>query len=193
MIASIYKITNTVNDKFYIGFTTKHINRRFSGHIYDSKVSNRPICRAIRKYGSNAFRIEAIYQSRDITHTLNVMESHFIAELNPHYNVTLGGEGVIGYKHTPDTIEKCRLSMLGKTHSEETKRKMSQTRKGYKPSNKTILASISKCAHPVIVNNINFKSKNSAAKYLHNKYKLSRNTALRRIESGIRDFGSIAL
>lgn len=193
MTATIYKITNLVNSKFYVGFTTKPINRRLAGHLYESKLSNRPICRAIRKYGIDSFKIEEIYQSKDHIHTLNVMEPYFISKLTPHYNVTLGGEGVLGYKHNQDTIEKCRQSMLGKTHSEETKFRMSQSRKGRIPSNSTLQASIAKCSHPIVIDNIKFQSKNSAAKYLHNKYNLSRNTALRRIASGVMDFRSISL
>lgn len=58
----IYKITNKVNNKFYIGQTIHSIEERFNRHINDA-LSNRldtHLARAIRKYGKNNFIIEKI-------------------------------------------------------------------------------------------------------------------------------------
>lgn len=50
----IYKITNTINGKCYIGQTTSNINKRWSQHIYNAKTQSQK-CRflenAIKKYG----------------------------------------------------------------------------------------------------------------------------------------------
>jgi group I intron endonuclease len=96
-IYSIYKATNTINGKLYIGFTKNGLGR-IHGHR-NAKRANNPFHNALRKYGMEAFTWEIIYQSKDQDHTLNVMESYFIAEYNSHidavdsngYNSTTGG------------------------------------------------------------------------------------------------------
>nr|DAN84845.1 MAG TPA: intron associated endonuclease [Caudoviricetes sp.] len=58
----IYKITNDINNKIYIGQTNKPAKKRFQRHIQDA-VSNRldtHLARAIRKYGKEHFHIEVI-------------------------------------------------------------------------------------------------------------------------------------
>ena len=34
-MAYIYKITNTINEKVYIGETTRPVNRRWNEHVYE--------------------------------------------------------------------------------------------------------------------------------------------------------------
>jgi group I intron endonuclease len=55
----IYFVTNTVNDKMYIGMT-KHPDKRWREHVKDAITlkSKRPICRAIRKYGADKFAFD---------------------------------------------------------------------------------------------------------------------------------------
>lgn len=96
-IYSIYKATNTINGKIYIGFTKNGL-RRARSHIYSRKTNNF-FHNAIRKYGPENFSWEIIYQSKDLNHTLNTMESYFICEYNSFidfknsngYNLTIGG------------------------------------------------------------------------------------------------------
>jgi len=96
-IYSIYKITNTINNKVYIGFT-KNPNIRLNNHkTYSTRKKNK-FYNAICKYGWDCFVFEIIYQSLDGEHCLNNMESHFINEYNSYfdgYNSTLGGEGTL--------------------------------------------------------------------------------------------------
>jgi hypothetical protein len=97
IIYSIYKATNIINKKVYIGFT-KYGLKRSQGHIF-SKKTNNPFHNALRKYGKESFTWEIIYQSIDQDHTLNVMEPYFIKEYNSYidfpnsngYNATPGG------------------------------------------------------------------------------------------------------
>ena len=56
MFYVIYKITNTVNDKFYIGITSEGLDHRFKGHCKRAKFgSTTNFHKALRKYGSDAF------------------------------------------------------------------------------------------------------------------------------------------
>ena len=62
MEGRIYKITNQVNGKFYIGKTIKTLKNRFHNHCYDAlkRDSTTYFHRAIRKYGKENFILEEI-------------------------------------------------------------------------------------------------------------------------------------
>ena len=130
-----------MNDKVYIGFTSRWPNR-ISGHDYDrryNKSDNKAFYNAIKKYGWDNFVWEAIYQSKDYEHTLKVMESHFINEYRSWvgfensngYNITKGGEGATGYKRTPELIESHRKQMTGRKQTREhIEKRMTKLRDG---------------------------------------------------------------
>jgi group I intron endonuclease len=91
MIYSIYKITNKVNNKVYIGFT-QNVDKRWKNH--SRSEYNRPLYNSIRKHGIDNFTFEIIYQSKDREHTLVEMEPFFIEEYNSYnngYNCVKGG------------------------------------------------------------------------------------------------------
>lgn len=95
-IYTVYKATNTKNNKVYVGFDSYWPNRQKS-HESASKKWDTKFYRAIRKYGFENFIWEVIYQSLEYEHTLKVMEPFFIHEhdsYNTGYNATLGGDGV---------------------------------------------------------------------------------------------------
>jgi group I intron endonuclease len=111
----IYKIKNKANKKEYVGQTTQDLEYRWKAHC--NKGSNCKILKAaINKYGEESFIIEKIEEchSQD---TLNEREEFWIKKLNslaPNgYNLMTGG--------------------AAPRHSEITKQKMSETRKGKHP------------------------------------------------------------
>ena len=126
---TIYRATNTINGKVYIGFTA-HWPQRINGHNYDRRygnAENKAFYNAINKYGWEAFEWDAIYQSHDFEHTLTVMEPHFINEHRSWvgfddcngYNITLGGEGTTGWKRSPKLVESHRQQMKGRKFTPE--------------------------------------------------------------------------
>ena len=148
IIYTIYKATNKVTGKCYIGFA-KDFERRKGRHKIEANCVGQPgyktyFHRSIRKYGWSNFYWSILYQSPELNYCKNVMENYFIVENNSYiksknsngYNMTLGGEGTFGYypTHTRESIEKIRSSSmgknLGKTHSDESKILMGQNRKG---------------------------------------------------------------
>jgi group I intron endonuclease len=144
-IYSIYKATNKINGKCYIGFAT-HWPKRKNGHKCCYKTEDNKFYRAIRKHGWNNFEWQLIYQSCDADHTLKIMEPHFIQEYNSYnegYNSTIGGEGLRGYVFTEEDKKKIsegvkgNKNLLGYKFSEESKRKMSQSKIGQKRSEET--------------------------------------------------------
>ena len=74
----VYKITNTLNRKIYIGQTVQSLNNRWKQHLRDSKKDlDFPIYRAIKKYGPENFRIEEIDGANSLSE-LNYLETHYI-------------------------------------------------------------------------------------------------------------------
>ena len=110
----IYKITNKVNGKVYIGQTTKTLSVRFSNHCCPSNGC-RFLGSAIKKYGRENFTIEEIDHATSQEES-DLLEIKHIAECDSTnrkfgYNIEKGGDG------------RC-------IHSEETRRKISLGRKG---------------------------------------------------------------
>ena len=101
MKGKIYKISNDINNKIYIGQTVKTLAQRFAGHINESKNGGtRPICLAISKYGEEHFKIEEIEEC-DVS-LLNEREIYWISQYNSYekgYNATLGGLGCQVYDY----------------------------------------------------------------------------------------------
>lgn len=92
----IYKITNLVNNKVYIGLTTTSLQKRWNVHKCISKQKNSHLYNAIRKYGIHNFSIEQIDSTSDFK-KLGELERYYIAlydSQNPEkgYNITAGGE-----------------------------------------------------------------------------------------------------
>lgn len=103
----IYKTTNKINNKSYIGQTIKSLNERISTHLYYvNDGSNYLFHKAIRKYGKENFIWEIICECNS-KKELNEKEKFYIKFYNTKtpkgYNLTDGGEGMVGWHHTEKT------------------------------------------------------------------------------------------
>lgn len=95
---SIYLLRNLVNGKGYVGqHRTLNAKRRWLRHFTENEMAkNRPLHRAIRKYGASAFQRKVLWIGP--LSKLSEMEVFFIAELGTFidsgggYNLTTGGE-----------------------------------------------------------------------------------------------------
>jgi len=97
--AYIYKITNKINGKAYIGFTSRSVEERLQEHR--RAFGNKILYKAIRKYGWDNFTKEVIFESWDPKWCLNEIETFFIKIFDTYhngYNMTFGGEGTLGYE-----------------------------------------------------------------------------------------------
>ena len=144
MYGYIYKITNLVNGKIYIG---KKVSSTFLENKYLG--SGTLLQEAIKKYGKNEFQVELLEECSDKPE-LGEKEIYWIATLNAQdknigYNIANGGEGGGGRKGHPMTeatkqkmkatvknrtperrqeiSQMCRERQLGRIPSEETREK----------------------------------------------------------------------
>lgn len=96
-MAYIYKITNQINGKIYIGKTLKDISSRWKEHCRTAKKAcceKRPLYMAINKYGIENFKIEQVEECADTI--LNEREQYWIDyyhSFKTGYNMTKGGDG----------------------------------------------------------------------------------------------------
>lgn len=93
----IYRITNTVNNKVYIGLTTVSLEKRWNGHMNGARYNTKhPLYNAMRKYGVDNFIMEKIDETNDFEE-LGLLERKYIKEYDSTnrekgYNITHGGE-----------------------------------------------------------------------------------------------------
>lgn len=131
----VYKITNKITGKIYVGITNQGSGARYHHHWYESRIGEpSPIHRSMAKYGEENFTLEII-DFADTYEELKEKEKFWIKELNSTdrkigYNLTEGGDGTFGRMHSEETKEKIRQKSIGRKASEETKKKMSEMRKG---------------------------------------------------------------
>ena len=102
----IYKVTNSINGKVYVG-KTYNFEKRKREHIYDIE-DNLPFHRALKKYGIDNFVWEII-DTAESDEEIIEKEIYWIKQLNTciyekdswGYNVTLGGEGGVSWNSRP--------------------------------------------------------------------------------------------
>lgn len=136
-IYSIYKITNIVNGKVYIGFTSKMpAKERFYQHLSVAfcKNKNSYLYTAIRKYGKESFSFEILYQSTDRYYALEVVEPNLIKEYDSRnryvgYNIKSGGSCC---EHTEETKIKIGTASRNRKRLQETTDKIAAANRGKK-------------------------------------------------------------
>lgn len=127
----IYKVTNNINNRVYVGQTTKTIEERWSGHLRAARNNSQLLLhKAIRKYGESAFTIELLEICNNIER-LNELEVYYIGAFNAlskGYNLTSGGCGIRGYSHTESTKKKIGDALRDTRLSKEAIDKMKKAK-----------------------------------------------------------------
>ena len=143
----IYCIECAETNIKYIGQTFENFYRRWIFHkwnLKNNKHSNTYLQNAWNKYGEHNFKFYPI-ESFDINqkeiinkYKLDELEQYYIRKYNTFengFNLTTGGEkckmSPLSDEAKRKIGEKNRINMLGKKHTEETKRLMSESHKGY--------------------------------------------------------------
>lgn len=110
-IRYIYRITNKVNGKIYIGQTVEP-NKRWYQHRRDAAHPTMIIHHAIKKYGADAFIFEVIASCKtweDANEVETLLVSQYDSLVPNGYNVSFGG------MNAPKS-EAWKLSVSGKNH-----------------------------------------------------------------------------
>lgn len=151
----IYKITNTVNNKVYIGQTTRTITERYEEHLnHASNSVNRHLYDAMNHYGVESFIIESLEECEDTK--LNDRENYWISYYKSNdrsygYNMTSGGEGgntcanlseerkqmrsaaitskLSGRSQPKELVEKRVAKLRGQKRTEEQRQRFSEAQK----------------------------------------------------------------
>lgn len=108
------------NSVVYCGITTRSLHKRWTAH----RKSKFALGCAIRKYGEDAFSIEEIARSWSFD-DLKEFEKLLIEQYGTYapggYNLTRGGDGVLGIKFSEETLAQMSLSRKGIRWTEEQK------------------------------------------------------------------------
>ena len=133
----IYEIRNTVNGKRYIGSAVRFGNRwrQHAQSLARGDHHSIALQRAWSVYGPSAFQFNKLLAcSKD---NLLMYEQLCIDGYRPEYNCVQKAGSQLGYKHSDESRKRMSESrakdfspMKGKTHSAETKAKISESRKG---------------------------------------------------------------
>jgi hypothetical protein len=131
MLFTVYKITNKLNNKFYIGMhQTTNINDGYMG-------SGKRLHAAYKKYGIENFEKEILHIF-DNEQDMKNKEKELVVISEMSYNLCDGGKGGFGYINrtgkalrtgavlSEKTRQKISKSKLGFKHSDETKKKISE-------------------------------------------------------------------
>lgn len=105
MYGKIYLITNSINDKVYVGQTIQSVSKRFSSHKSSAKAGQAgALYNAMRKHGVENFQVE-ILEDNIKASALDCAEIEYIKKYNSFkkgYNNTIGGEGTSFYDFTDE-------------------------------------------------------------------------------------------
>lgn len=130
-----YHILNLVNKKLYIGSTNNLYKRMYEhyNNLIQNKHPNKHLQNAWNKYGEDNFRFFVNGINEDVSNLIS--DEQFRIDLfvkhSPDllYNINLTAGSVLGFKHSNETKKKLSESHLGKKPSEETRKRMSITRR----------------------------------------------------------------
>lgn len=140
----IYSIVNNINGYTYIGQTRQSFHRRYLHHRWKLRSGthdNQHLQNAWNLYGEDAFSfiVIEVVDNIDLIDDFEIKYIDIYRDMNLCYNIIDGGGGRSGVhlteEHKRKIGDKNRINMLGRKASEETKRKMSECRKG--KANKT--------------------------------------------------------
>jgi len=163
----IYKATNQINNKIYIGQTSGLLETRKRQHINRNNNNKIYFHNAIHKYGADNFSWEVI-RICDSIESLNAWEQYYILyykSIGECYNLRSGGKNSL---HSESTKKK--MSIAKQNMSEETKKKMSVAKQNIseETKKKMSIAHIGKKASEETKNKLRIINKRSWAKNKNN-------------------------
>ena len=139
MTRGIYCYTDKkTDDVIYIGKDSSiHKKKRDTEHKSPSNYNQQAINRVLQN-NPERYEYDTLVEGEIKEKILNGFEMSFIQRYNPQFNFTNGGDGTCGFKHSEESKKKISESQkgekgywYGKTFPEETKKKMSKNSSKY--------------------------------------------------------------
>ena len=145
--SGIYRWVNNINKKSYIG-SGVDLAKRLTSYYNKNKLKKnpRPIHNALLVYGHSNFTIEIL----EFCSKMDVInrEQYYLDLLKPEYNILKTAYSLLGFRHSPENIEKFKLRKIslnhkkllslihkGKIVSQETRNKLAIATTNYKKNN----------------------------------------------------------
>ena len=128
----VYKITNLINNKIYIG-SSKNYNKRKYMHLHNLKLNkhhNKHLQSSFNKYGECNFNFNIVEEC--LKEDLIKKEQYYIDTLKPEYNICKIAGSIEGIKRSEETKRKISESNKGKVLSKEARIKISKSLTGRK-------------------------------------------------------------
>ena len=173
---TIYKITNLINKKVYIGQTKQYYLDRQTQHKSHAKTgkSNHKLANAIRKYGENNFSIEIIEECPcSKLDEKEIYQINFYNAIEEGYNIKQGGQGICknfyeidNQKEIADYYYFCHNQLETCKHFNITEYKFRQILTKYNlPTDKTKYGQHTKESVKIVELNKIFDSETECAQY----------------------------
>ena len=140
----IYKITNKVNNKIYIGQTRNQLKNRWRDHIGAARRGSlAPIHQAIRKYSAEQFKLEILEKCSSLEE-MNQREIDLISFMKPQYNIHHGGNSSFTEEHGKRVREammrpEVRKEILKTSTDPKTNKRLRKALKEKVHSNKEVV------------------------------------------------------
>lgn len=115
----VYKISNDIDGKFYIGSTNNLIKRYYThiNHIRTNKNTCVKLIRAVNKHGEDNFKFEIVCEC-PVDKILET-EQEYIDILQPHYNIAKIAGSNLGIKRTEEVKQKKSVSQKNNWKDED--------------------------------------------------------------------------
>ena len=137
ILSVIYKIRNKINNKIYVGSAINFKNRvKVHKHRLRNNIHHSPrLQNSWNKHGGENFLFEVL----EICEKDNLInrEQYYIDLLNPWFNICKIAGSSLGVKHTDEAKLNMSKAQIGKTMSDDAKKKISESHKGMKHSQQT--------------------------------------------------------
>jgi len=111
-----YKDTQKDNKIVYVGKDSNiSFNKRHKDHNSPSNYKKQVINRVLQN-NPNRYTYHILKEGDFDEGLLNALEIIYIYRYNPKFNFTIGGEGTVGYKHSEESKQRMSESRKGKNH-----------------------------------------------------------------------------
>lgn len=123
--SGVYRWTNLINGKSYIGSSvslSRRLAQYYNLNLLTKFRQNSLIHKAILKYGYSRFKLD-ILEHCDRKDVIK-REQYYMDTFKPEYNIKKFAGSSKGFVHSSETIEKIRMKKIGRKHTIETLAKM---------------------------------------------------------------------